>query len=114
MAWLTIWLLGGFPFGQWLLFGQNPGWGAATSSVLASTPNVTPDSPHRERVAHTRGIAKAVSGREKWKCFRLIVSHLECIFEAEGTGTKQPVCYVTEMAPPFNKAMIISSFISGL
>ena len=90
------------------------GWGAATSSVLASTPNVTPDSPHTERVAHTRGIAKAVSGREKWKCFRLIVSHLECIFEAEGTGTKQPVCYVTEMAPPFNKAMIISSFISGL
>ena len=55
------------------------GWGAATSSVLASTPNVTPDSPHTERVAHTRGIAKAVSGREKWKCFRLIVSHLECI-----------------------------------
>ena len=31
------------------------GWGAATSSVLASTPNVTPDSPHRERVAHTLG-----------------------------------------------------------
>ena len=88
---------GGFPFGQWLLFGQNPGWGAATSSVLASTPNVTPDSPHTERVAHTRGIAKAVSGREKWKCFRLIVSHLECIFEAEGTGTKQPVCYVTKI-----------------
>ena len=55
------------------------GWGAATSSVLASTPNVTPDSPHRERVAHTRGIAKAVSGRERWKCFRLIVSHLNCI-----------------------------------
>ena len=68
----------------------------------------------RESGTHTRGIAKAVSGREKWKCFRLIVSHLECIFEAEGTGTKQPVCYVTEMAPPFNKAMIISSFISGL
>ena len=55
------------------------GWGAATSSVLASTPNVTPDSPHRESVAHTRGIAKAVSGRERWKCFRLIVSHLNCI-----------------------------------
>ena len=55
------------------------GWGAATSSVLASTPNVTPDSPHTERVAHTRGIAKAVSGREKWKCFRLIVSHLNSI-----------------------------------
>ena len=53
--------------------------GAATSSVLASTPNVTPDSPHRESVAHTRGIAKAVSGRERWKCFRLIVSHLNCI-----------------------------------
>ena len=33
----------------------------------------------RESGTHTRGIAKAVSGRERWKCFRLIVSHLNCI-----------------------------------
>ena len=109
---------GGFPIWSvapiWSESWIGWGWGAATSSVLASTPNVTPDSPHRERVAHTRGITKAVSGREKWKCFRLIVSHPKGAFWSQWTGTKHPVYYCHWKPLLFNEAMMIWSFISGL
>ena len=93
---------GGFPIWSvapiWSESWMGEEWGAATSSVLASTPNVTPDSPHRGRVAHTRGIAKAVSGREKWKCFRLIVSHLECILITRNRN--KAVSILLSLKPP--------------
>ena len=50
---------GGFPIWSvapiWSESWMGEEWGAATSSVLASTPNVTPDSPHTEREWHTLG-----------------------------------------------------------
>ena len=51
---------------------------------------------HSKRVAHTRGIAKAVSGRKKWKCFRLIVSHLECILITRNRNKAVSILLFTE------------------